>query len=141
MFFKLPQDNIMLLDELMRIHKEILKTMFDHNDFVTDSHHYLYLFDACFEIADVIVEMQNSEQQINDFSVKEKADLYTLREIHEMCKAQNRDDVINWVRSSAYGGRLQSALNEISDYWKTPDGTMDTLKDPTFKLNLTEMTC
>jgi hypothetical protein len=130
----------MLLDELKRIHSDMLTTMYDHIDFDTDAQHYLYLFDTCFEMADVIVTMQNSDLYINDYAVKEKADLYTLREIHSMCKTHNRDDVISWVRGSAYGGRLQSALKDIADYWETPDGIMDILKDPTFKLNLADMT-
>ena len=132
----------MLLDELKRIHSDMLTTMYDHIDIDTDALHYLYLFDTCFEIADVIVAMQNSELHINDYAVKERADLYTLREIHSMCKTHNRDEVIRWVRNSSYGGggRLQSALKDIADFWETPDGIMDILKDPTFKSNIIDMT-
>ena len=130
----------MLLNELIRIHNDMLKTMFDNIDFDTDAHHYLCLFDACFEIADVIVTMQNLELHINDYAVTEKGNLFTLREIHSMCKTHNKDDVIDWVRSSAYGGRLQSALSDLECYWETEDGIMDILKDETIRSNLAEMT-
>jgi hypothetical protein len=131
----------MLVDELTRLHNDMLLTMFSHNDEEEpDATHYLCLFESCFDVADVIVTMQSSgDLHINNYAVRVIGNLFTLRQLHAMCKQYDKDDVVRWVRRSSYSGRLHSALEDIDDYWESPEGLEDILIDPTFQSNLREM--
>jgi hypothetical protein len=125
-----------VIDELVKQYNCLLKLVVESYDHDKESDNFFRIFNACFELADFIVQVQ-SDNYVDEYELETKSSFYVLKSISDLIDKSKDEWLVKTLRYSAqHGGRLRGSFNLIDDFLETEEGTFEMLKSPTFVKNL-----
>lgn len=125
-----------MIDELVAQYNSLLKLVVENYDHDKESDNFFRIFNACFELADFIVQVQ-SDNYVDEYELEIKSSFYVLKSISDLIDNSKDEWLVKTLRHSAqHGGRLRGSFNLIDDFLDTEQGTFEILKSPTFVKNL-----
>lgn len=125
----------MLYDTVESKLHETLYGIFYHYTRQASFEMYSLLFDSCFTLADFIF-LWNHGHRISEEERRELSTLYVMRLICDYINEYDDDEEPLRALNAVYkDGRFAEALPIIDKYLESKQGLLDTISEPSFKVN------